>query len=725
MANVSPIFALWGIALMRFYKRVKKKSSKNTYSQDAQNPINPQNPPNQPSQTPHTMQHSPNTPNNLSQNPHKNYKPKSLSRRLVAWIFGLIVAVQSLSILISAVFLHQAHREEQFSELEQYANELATSLEQSLAQNLFFDKLDLPYRVSVIALNGEVIFDNRLNIASLDNHLEREEVQNLLQGRGDRAVRLSDSELRENLYFARFVELVDFSDFYPPPNPLRKGVGIKKKSLPLREGFREGYSNESEKATNVESSTPQTLILRVSTEKDSLFVVLKDFAPLFATLLLFSAIVSVALGVLLARNILHPIKNIDLSHPIRTNPYTELHIFMQRISKQKGKIKKQLKRIKQDKLRFELITQNMNEGFLVLDSAGNITQCNEKALQILRLTPNIQHINIFAFLREFGNAVQNSIDSGNEAFEISINEYFCHTICMPIFVKNNLKAIMILLFDKSAKRDILALRKEFSANVTHELKTPLSAIMASSEMLCSGLVQERDKDAFIAKIYAESKRLLGLIDKILKISFLDNALDKNGEQKERINLATVIKQILPSIENLAREKGVKCEFVECGEFAGRGEFVEREMRGQEILGIPALLEDMVYNLCENAIKYSGKNGVVKIILGHEKNVESGENGEQTGRTLGENSASGKNGVSGGDSVVLRVVDNGIGIALAEQERVFERFYCVDKSRSKKLGGNGLGLAIVKRIAKIHNAKISVHSELGKGSEFIITFPIFV
>ena len=504
MANVSPIFALWGIALMRFYKRVEKKSSKNTYSQDAQNPINPQNPPNQPSQTPHTMQHNPNTPNNLSQNPHKNYKPKSLSRRLVAWIFGLIVAVQSLSILISAVFLHQAHREEQFSELEQYANELATSLEQSLAQNLF-DKLDSPYRVSVIALNGEVIFDNRLNIASLDNHLEREEVQNLLQGKGDRAVRLSDSELRENLYFARFVEV------------------------------------------NLDShaqSTPQTLILRISKEKDSLFVVLKDFAPLFATLLLFSAIVSVALGVLLARKILQPIKNIDLSHPIRTNPYTELHIFMQRISKQKGKIKKQLKRIKQGKLRFELITQNMNEGFLVLDSAGNITQCNEKALQILRLTPNIQHINIFAFLREFGNAVQNSIDSGNEAFEISINEYFCHTICMPIFVKNNLKAIMILLFDKSAKRDILALRKEFSANVTHELKTPLSAIMASSEMLCSGLVQERDKDAFIAKIYAESKRLLGLIDKILKISFLDNALEKNGEQKERINLANVICQVL-------------------------------------------------------------------------------------------------------------------------------------------------------------------------------------
>ncbi len=628
MANVSQIFALWGIDLMRFYKCLQQSQQ--------------------------------------SQNPHKIYKPKSLSRRLVAWIFGLIVAAQSLSILISAVFLHQAHREEQFSELEQYASELAISLGQSLAQNLFFDKLDSPYRVSVIELSGEVIFDNRLNIANLDNHLEREEVQNLVQGRGSRAVRLSDSEFKENLYFARFVEADLRVDSHA-------------------------------------QSTPQTLILRISTEKDSLFVVLKDFVPLFATLLVFSAIVSVALGFLLARTILQPIKNIDLSHPIRTNPYTELHIFMQRISKQKGKIKKQLKHIKQGKLRFELITQNMNEGFLVLDSAGNITQCNEKALQILRLTPNIQHINIFAFLREFGNAVQNSIDSGNEAFEISINEYFCHTICMPIFVKNSLKAIMILLFDKSAQRDILALRKEFSANVTHELKTPLSVILTSSEMLCSGLVQERDKEEFIAKIYAESKRLLKLVDKILKISFLDNALDKNGGEKERVQLASVVKQILPNIENLAREKGVKCEFVEC------------EMGVQEILGIPALLEDMVYNLCENAIKYSGKNGVVKIILEREKDFESGGNSEKTSKTLDESGASGDNGV------VLRVVDNGIGIAPNECERIFERFYCVDKSRSKNLGGNGLGLAIVKRIAKIHNAKIAVHSELGRGSEFVVRF----
>ena len=687
MANVSQIFALWGIDLMRFYKRSVEKSSPSTHSHNAQNLITPQSPKNHAKihPTPQSNQqtkHSPNTQKNLSQNPHRIYKPKSLSRRLVAWIFGLIVAVQSLSILISAVFLHQAHREEQFSELERYANKLAISLEQSLAQNLFFDKLDLPYRVSLIRLSGEVIFDNRLSIAILDNHLEREEVRNLMQGRGSRAVRLSDSELRENLYFARFVEVDLPIDFQP-------------------------------------QSTPQTLILRISTEKDSLFVVLKDFAPLFATLLVFSAIVSVALGFLLARKILHPIKNIDLSHPIRTNPYTELHIFMQRISKQKGKIKKQLKRIKQGKLRFELITQNMNEGFLVLDSAGNITQCNAKALQILRLTPNIQHINIFAFLREFGNAVQNSIDSGNEAFEISINEYFCHTICMPIFVKNSLKAIMILLFDKSAQRDILALRKEFSANVTHELKTPLSVILTSSEMLCSGLVQERDKEEFIAKIYAESKRLLKLVDKILKISFLDNALDKNGGEKERVNLASVIKQILPNIENLAREKGVKCEFVESGEMAERGECVGREMEAQEILGIPALLEDMVYNLCENAIKYSGENGVVKVILGREKDFkkdfESGGSGEKMDKTLGES------GASSDDGVVLRVVDNGIGIATNECERIFERFYCVDKSRSKNLGGNGLGLAIVKRIAKIHNAKIAVHSELGRGSEFVITF----
>lgn len=570
----------------------------------------------------------------------KTYRQKSLARRLVLGIFLLIFIVQAISIAISAVFLNESHKDEAFADLEQYANILS----ESLGANLSLDSLinapivvDSHYRISIIEMDGKVIFDNKINIATLDNHLHRAEVQNLLQGKSQKVARLSDSELKENLYFTRFIRL-------------DLGADLKGKS--------------------------QNCILRVSKDKDSLSAYLKNFTPLFATLLIFSAIISVALGILLSKKILNPIKNIDLSHPIRTNPYAELHIFMQRISKQKKKIKKQLKRIKQGKMSFELITKNMNEGFLVVDSLGNITQCNAKALQILKTT---QNSNIFSQNPKFGNAVQNSIDLGNESFEINLNEYFCTGICMPIFVKSMLKAIIILLFDKSTQRDILALRKEFSANVTHELKTPLSAILLSAEMLMGGLVAEDDKDAFIAKIYTESQRLLILIEKILKISFLEEV----AVEKERVNLSNIIRQILPSVEALAKEKGIKCEFMECESGA---------IQGFEILGIPALLEDMVYNLCENAIKYSGENGAVKIILKCDKNA-----------------------------VILRVADNGIGIAFDEQERIFERFYCVDKSRSKKLGGNGLGLAIVKRIAKIHNAKIAVHSKLGKGSEFVVRF----
>lgn len=570
----------------------------------------------------------------------KTYRQKSLARRLVLGIFLLIFIVQTISIAISAVFLNESHKDEAFADLEQYANILSESLWANLSLDSLINApivVDSHYRISIIEMDGKVIFDNKINIATLDNHLHRAEVQNLLQGKSQKVARLSDSELKENLYFTRFIRL-------------DLGADSKGKS--------------------------QNCILRVSKDKDSLFAYLKNFTPLFATLLIFSAIISVALGILLSKKILNPIKNIDLSHPIRTNPYAELHIFMQRISKQKKKIKKQLKRIKQGKMSFELITKNMNEGFLVVDSLGNITQCNAKALQILKTT---QNSNIFSQNPKFGNAVQNSIDLGNESFEINLNEYFCTGICMPIFVKSMLKAIIILLFDKSTQRDILALRKEFSANVTHELKTPLSAILLSAEMLMGGLVAEDDKDAFIAKIYTESQRLLILIEKILKISFLEEV----AVEKERVNLSNIIRQILPSVEALAKEKGIKCEFMECKSSA---------IQGFEILGIPALLEDMVYNLCENAIKYSGENGAVKIILKCDKNA-----------------------------VILRVADNGIGIAFDEQERIFERFYCVDKSRSKKLGGNGLGLAIVKRIAKIHNAKIAVHSKLGKGSEFVVRF----
>lgn len=587
-------------------------------------------------------------------------KPKSLSFRLVVVIFLLIVSVQLLSIVISAVFLHQKHQEEVFRDLEEYANS--------------FDKapnVDSAYRVSIISLQGEVLFDNKIDIRTLDNHLEREEVQNLLQGKSHKSLRLSNTEHKENLYFTKFISPQgDFAD---------SGIFGKLQNKP-------------------QQNKPQKVILRVSKQKDSLY--LKNFTSLFVTLLFFSAIASVILGVLLSKLITNPIKNINLSHPIKTNPYAELHIFMQQISKQKKKIKKQLKSIKQSKLQFDIITKNMNEGFLVLDSQGNITQSNAKALQILRLTPYNQHINIFALMSDFTRAIKESIDSSNQTFEISINEYFLQVICMPIFIKDKLKAIIILLFDKSLQKDIFELRKEFSSNVTHELKTPLSAILASSEMLCNGLVREEDRDEFITRIYSESKRLLTLIDKILKISFLDSSLEKsaNCPQKERVKLPNLIANILPNLQNLAKDKDIKISAEILGNHDSRisNHDLEKsqdfEVQKFEVLGIPALLEDMIYNLSENAIKYNPKGSAVKITLNSDEN-----------------------------STILSIRDNGIGIAPSEQERVFERFYCIDKSRSKKLGGNGLGLAIVKRVAKIHNATITLNSELGKGSEFVITF----
>lgn len=476
------------------------------------------------------------------------YKPKSLKSRLMVAIFALIVLVQMLSIAISAVFLNESHKNEMLTDLEHYAKSFGESL------NLPFVALlanDSHYRISVIDMEGNVIFDNKFDIKTLDNHLQREEVQNLLQNKSPKAVRLSDSEHKENLYFARFIANNGKSgESYRTPTESLKSSESKKSAKSLK---------SSDLGESVES---KNLILRVSIDKDSLFSYLQNFMPLFITLLIFSVILSIILGVVLTRKILNPIKNINLSHPIKTNPYAELHIFMQQISKQKKKIKKQLKSIKQSNLQFDIITKNMNEGFLVLDSTGNITQSNAKALQILRLTPYNQHINIFSLMSDFTRAIKESIDSSNQTFEISINEYFLQVICMPIFIKNKLKAIIILLFDKSLQKDIFELRKEFSSNVTHELKTPLSAILASSEMLCNGLVLDKDRDEFIARIYSESKRLLTLIDKILKISFLDSSLERsaNCPQKERVNLSNLIANILPNLQNLAKDKDIKIDF---------------------------------------------------------------------------------------------------------------------------------------------------------------------
>ncbi|WP_300948569.1 ATP-binding protein [uncultured Helicobacter sp.] len=386
------------------------------------------------------------------------------------------------------------------------------------------------------------------------------------------------------------------------------------------------------------------------------------------------------MALILSRKIIVPIENINLSHPLKTNPYPELKPFMQRIAKQKKKIKKQLGIIKARQREIEMIIYNMKEGFILLDAKGAVRSFNAIALEYLNITAEDIVFEI-PHLQSMNTEITSMLDDTqgeDRHFECVIGERTLYIVALPVRVNNMLQALALLVIDKSAQKQAEDLRKSFSANVTHELKTPLSVILASSEMLKSGLVKQGDEQSFLTKIYIESKRLSTLIDNILRLSFFDeNTLEL---EKSYVDLYEICKRVQKNLMPLAQNKNIHIYLL------------PPPQSKSEIWGISSLIEDMVYNLVENAIKYSYEDSTITISLSHKEQY-----------------------------ITLSVKDEGIGIPLEEQERIFERFYCVDKSRSKKLGGSGLGLSIVKHIVGIHNARIKLVSKVGKGTSMSVEF----
>ncbi|TLD97422.1 two-component sensor histidine kinase [Helicobacter jaachi] len=564
-----------------------------------------------------------------------------MKKKIFYAIFLGIFSVQILSMLSIIFMLDNVIKNLAFSRLNHALSELTS---QDIA-NILLHKdsiIPLTYRLSLISTQGEVLYDSQADINKLDNHLSRQEVQTLLK---------------------------DFN------KSKSESVRVQRESSTLNE-----QTLYVANMTIIES-TP--IIARLSEQKRAIGVLLVDLLPYLCALLFFGFILSIVLALILSKKIITPIQNIDLSHPVRTNPYPELQVFMERIAKQKKKIKKQVALIQARQRENEVIIQSMHGGFLLINNQTQIRSCNHTALEYLHITAQdslfkIPHLK--PLINELERISKEPAEQANEqdySFECEIQERNLYFIALPAWVKNQLQAIALIIFDKTTQKQAQDFRKEFSANVTHELKTPLSIILASSEMLKSGLVKTEDRAEFVNKIYTESQRLLTLIDKILRLSFFDeNSLEL---EKTPLDLLEILRRVSKNVAPLALEKHIKI-------------VISPQTREGKIWGISSLIEDMVYNLIENAIKYSHDNSTITLSITH-----SGQN------------------------IIMSVKDEGIGIPKNEQERVFERFYCVDKSHSKKLGGSGLGLSIVKHIAKIHNAKIRLVSQVGIGTTISVEF----
>ncbi|MDD5953357.1 MAG: ATP-binding protein [Oscillospiraceae bacterium] len=484
-------------------------------------------------------------------------------------------------------------------------------------------------RVTLIDETGNVSFDSETT-DPLDNHLDRPEVQAAFANGEGEDSRMSRTFATQTYYYA----------------------------VKLENGQ----------------------VLRVSSTMDSVYMVWVSAIP---TMLAIAAIVfglSLVLAIRQTKRIVRPINQLNLEAPVENVIYDELSPLLTRIEKQNQLIRRQMEDIQTRQADFEAITSNMREGMVIVDLEGKILSYNESATRILDVE-SIDGTNrsylVFNRTEEFQEAVNAALqgESTDRILEIDQRQY--QLLGNPVRSEQKIRGAVLLLLDVTERQEREQLRREFSANVSHELKTPLNVVSGYAELMKNGLVKPEDVPQFADNIYQEAQRLITLVEDIIKVSRLD---ENTGDlPKERTDLHDLAELAVDCLSSTAEKRQITLAL------HGGAAVVE---------GVPQILSEMVFNLCDNAVKYNRDGGRVDIATGvRDKHP------------------------------FLTVADTGIGIPEGQLDRIFERFYRVDKSHSRKIGGTGLGLSIVKHGASYHGAEVSVHSTEGVGTTVTVTFPI--
>lgn len=547
---------------------------------------------------------------------------KKIFRSSMLTVFLVLIATIAL---IMGVLFHFFEKQIQ-TELANEAGFLARAVENEGAG--YFDGFDSTNnRVTLIDQNGTVLFDSEADARTLDNHADRQEIK---------------AAMEEG-----------------------KGTSIR-------------YSTTlTEKTVNYALRLSDGCILRVSTEQYTVITILLGMVQPVLVIMLVALILTMVFSSRVSKAIIEPINRLDLEVPENNDAYEELTPLLRKIADQKQTIEEQLSDAHKKQREFSLITENMSEGFLVIDQDANLLTYNSSALKLLDITPPADRsVLMFCRAKEFRDVISDVL-AGKRAESIMVREERSYSLLAnPVFEEEAVIGAVIVILDvtESEKRDTL--RREFTANVSHELKTPLTSISGFAELMKEGDVSEEHVIDFSKSIYDEAQRLITLVNDIIKLSELDE--QSISFESEPVDLYELSREVIDRLENEADKKSIALHLI--GGSAG-------------IWGVRKILEEMLYNLCDNAIKYNNEGGTVDIIVNQ---TEDGVN------------------------VIVR--DTGIGIPAAHQNRVFERFYRVDKSHSKKVGGTGLGLAIVKHGAMYHHAKISMESTVDVGTEVMLDFP---
>ena len=487
---------------------------------------------------------------------------------------------------------------------------------------------DKSARITYIDQDGTVLFDNEADVSEMKNHSDRTEFQKAEKYGAGESSRYSDTLSEKTIYYA----------------------------LRLKDGT----------------------VLRVSGTQDSVLALVENLIFPLCGLLCLMLILSGIMASAISKRIVKPINELDLESPEENRIYEELSPLLSKIHRQNREIQNQLELAKQQQEEFALITENMQEGLIVIDKYTMILSANSSAWNLFHMDRVCQGESVYCLDREeeFRHAIEQVLSGEHTELVLKLNGSDIQLIANPVIRDKKTEGAVVLLVNVTEKLERESLRREFSANVSHELKTPLTSISGFAEIMQGGLVKNEDIPKFAGRIYKESQRLLQLVEDVIQISQLDE--EKTSYVWEPVDVYQVCKNAFESLKEKAKRLNVHLYI--CGE-------------RMKMEAVRTLLEEAIYNVCDNAIKYNRNDGSVSVFL------------TQTAQ-----------------EIQIVVKDTGVGIPKEDQDRVFERFYRVDKSHFKEIGGTGLGLSIVKHAVGALKGSVILRSEEGNGTEICMKFP---
>ena len=546
-------------------------------------------------------------------------------------IFQAVCLVAAMVLVLSTGVLLALFYDNYVGRAEQSLRTEAAFVAQGLntgGEDYLLGLTDRSRRITLVDQDGTVRYDNTADAGQMENHLEREEIQEALSTGSGQSRRVSETLSQETVYYAILLE--------------------------------------------------NGMVLRLAATQSSVWALLLTVLQPAAMVVIAALVLGAILAHRAAKAIVAPINSLDLDQPEDAKAYEELSPLLSRIARQKRTIDAQLHRARRQQEQFRLITENMSEGLLVVDSQTNLLSCNSAALRLLGAEKQPENPSVLALnhAEAFRTVIRDALAGRHGEGRLEVGGRSLQLLANPAGQEGEAAGAVILVMDTTEREQREALRREFSANVSHELKTPLTSISGFAELMKSGVVAQKDVMDFSQSIYDEAQRLIHMVEDIIRLSELDET--ELHRETGPIDLCDFCRREVERMRPEADRRGVTLSL--------RGE-------AATVQGNAQILGELVYNLLDNAIKYNKPQGSVTVT------------------------------VTPGKRVRLRVEDTGIGIPKESQSRVFERFYRVDKSRSDDVSGTGLGLSIVKHAAQFHRARVELQSTEGKGTAITVTFPL--